>query len=87
MTSDGKIRLSKLARIDHRLAELQAEAARLLAERARLFDAMAENDVDIETGRKSPTRHVPAINPVAETDRVRARVALRDAGLRRKVGR
>lgn len=86
MTRDGKVKLSKLATIDHRLAELQAQQAELLAQRARIFDALAEDEgTDLTTGRKVARPHVPEIPAVSDTDRQAARKALRDNEHRRRL--
>lgn len=85
-TRDGKIRLAKLARIDHQLAELHGRMAELLAQRARLFDEMSDSEVSsLTTGRKTPVRCEPQLPPVSDTDRARARAALREADIRRRM--
>jgi len=87
MTRDGKVFLSKIANIDHRLAEIQAEASRLLADRARMFDALSDDGVDITTGRRQRRNPVPEIPPVPELAKARAAEALRETVYRRKFGR
>lgn len=78
--------MAKLARIDQRLAELQAEQASLLAERSQVFVALADGEVELPTMRRGARLHVPALPKISETDRARARRELNSAGLRRRLG-
>ncbi len=82
----GKICMAKLARIDHELAELDARRAELGAQRAAVWAELAEGETfDLRTMRKAKTPHRPTIGPVADIDRARARAALRESDLRRRL--
>lgn len=94
MTKSGGVNLSKMARIDHELAELTGEEAelharkaRLLGERAKILAGMATDNVVIETGRREPARHVPRLSPVSEMDQMRAKQALAEMHHRRVIKR
>lgn len=87
MSQAVRLQMARLARIDGRLAELHSEEAELLAERARVFAALGEGTVDLVAQRRAAPRHVPELPAVSELDRQRARRALQDAGVRRRVGR
>lgn len=86
ITESHRIRLAKLARIDHRLAELLGEQAELMASRARIADEMAEGQaINLETGRRLPRAHHPKIPQVSDTDRARALSALQGNAHRRRL--
>lgn len=87
MTKAGSIQLSKLARIDSRLAEISAEQGSLIAARAKILQEMADGDVVMETGRKAPRQHRPEIEPPTELDAMRARSALNTLERRRRLAR
>jgi hypothetical protein len=92
--ADGKLRMAKLARIDHdsaeldgQMAELASRRAQLGAQRAAIWAEMAEGEVvDLRTLQKPKTPHRPTIAPPSEVDRARARALLRDGDLRRTRG-
>lgn len=49
----GQICMAKLARISHRLAELDAERSQLAAEQAKVYDELADGEtVDMTTTRR-----------------------------------
>lgn len=82
----GKIAMAKLARISERRAELNAELAQLEAERAKIERSLADGEVDPRTLRRAPRAAAPVLPQVSEVDRARARQALRESALRRRVG-
>lgn len=88
VTNAHKIRMASAARVLHRLAELDGERAELQAQLARIYGEMAEGESSsLRTGKRLPRASVPTIGPISETDRARARAALHDADVRRRVGR
>ncbi len=66
-------------------AELLAELARVNADIATVFASASENDTEVTSPRKPPVKHVPRLEPVSEVDQARARKALRDVQLRRRL--
>jgi hypothetical protein len=71
----------KLARIDERLAELLAEESQLYAERAKILRGEAPGT------EKRRSRREPEVPEPSEMDRARARVALRQSDLDRRLSR
>lgn len=88
MTKDHKLRLARLARLHHQLAELDGKRAEHQAELARIYAEMADGEtaVDLETGRRQPRPHLPRVPQVSDTDRALARAALRERAVRRRLG-
>lgn len=85
-TEDGKIRLTKLARIQRRLAELSSEEATLHAEEAALFEQLAEGgSLEPRAGRRPSVRKLPEARPVSELDQARAAQALSRNEIRRRI--
>jgi hypothetical protein len=88
VTQAHKVRMATAARVLHRLAELDGERAELQGELARIYSEMAEGEtVSLRTGKRLPRTSVPQLGPISEVDRARARAALQDAAVRRRVGR
>lgn len=51
----GKVCMAKLARIENRIADLDAERAQLSAEKAKIYNELAEGTtVDMTTGKRLP---------------------------------
>lgn len=73
---------NRLVELDHRSAELFAEQAQLAAERAKLLEAIA---LEPRARRKRTTKPAPIPN-VADFDRERARRALAENTVRRRIG-
>lgn len=77
-------RMTRIARLDQRIAELTFE-------RAKVFAEMAEGEgTNLETGRRQPKAHVPHEpdnSKIPEMDRARARAELNRNEVRRRVGR
>lgn len=71
-------RMARVARIDHRIAELTAE-------RAQIFADIANDASGLEDGRRLPANHEPELPEVSEIDRARAQAALREVGRRRRL--
>ena len=82
----GKIAMAKLAVISERRAELAAELSSLEAEAAKIQRGLADGEVDPRTLRRAPRAAAPKLPQVSQVDRARARQALRDSALRRRVG-
>jgi hypothetical protein len=85
MSRENKLRMARLAKANARLAELAAEEARLRAEISAEFSALADGEIDVVVGRKSPTPHRPRRAPLSELDRRRADSILRDAETNRRL--
>ena len=85
MAAKGKIMLAQLARLDRREAELHAELADLKLERSKLLAEMSGQDVDLGTGRKSPKRPQPEIPEPTDLVAAKARKALKQLDVRRRV--
>jgi hypothetical protein len=79
-TQQHRDRLERLARIDQRIAELTSE-------RAQIFAEMADEAAGLQDGRRLPERRLPELPQIPETDRARARAALRESDHRRRFGR
>lgn len=86
MTQAHRLRMARLARLAHCKAEAYAKLAEVESENAKVFSEMAEGEtVDLRTGRSRHRAHEPKIPTVTETDRARARAALHDRTVRRRL--
>jgi len=69
----GKVCMAKLARIAHRLADLDAERAQLSAEQAKVFNELADGEtVDMTTGKRLPRERQFATGPIDPEARAKA---------------
>lgn len=81
-------RMAKLSRLRSRRAELLAEEAQLAAEEARIFGEMADGmTVDLATGKTRARSSEPEIAQPSELAAARAKKALQEAEIRRRVRR
>jgi hypothetical protein len=82
----GKICMAKLARIAHRLAELDAERGQLSAEQAKVFNEMADGEtVDMTTGKRLPREKQLVFDPVDPAERAKALQTLHHYQNRKKL--
>ena len=82
----GRVCLAKLARIEHRVAELDAERAQLSAEKAKIFDAMADGEtVDMATGKRQPRERKLDFDPVDPDARAKALRSLHEHTNKRRL--
>jgi hypothetical protein len=86
MSQSAKLQMARVARLNQQLSELRAEESALLAELSKAFRELADGEIDLTTGNRQARRHVPKLPQISETDRARARHALRDAEVRRRLG-
>lgn len=82
----GKVCMAKLARIAHRLADIDAERAQLSAEQAKIFNELADGEtVDMTTGKRLPRERQITIPPVDPETRAKALQSLHQYQNKRKL--